>query len=355
MSDAGNKGPMDKTSLLSFRFELLRWFDAKKRALPWREVVDPYRVWISEVMLQQTRVAVVVNYYPRFLERFPAPERLARAREESVLAAWSGLGYYRRARGLHAAAKIVVREYGGAFPQTAEEWRKLPGIGRYTAAAIASIAFGEKCAVVDGNVERVLGRVMGEGNPHVSPLRSDRPNLGRVSVPGKPHVSCANVGHQGKWETAQQLLSPERPGDFNQAMMELGAMVCTPVRPLCGECPVARLCRTKGAVNGKTSEARKKMDVSYALSTRKQQVYLTKRSTTASLMASMWELPESDNNRPADHLFRLRHSITDTDYSVAVVRQSEPNDGEWVAYAQLPRFALTGLTRKILRKARIIE
>lgn len=328
----------DKIHLSTFRRELLQWFDANKRDLPWRKDGDPYRVWVSEVMLQQTRVAVVVSYYPRFVERFPDVRTLARAREESVLTEWSGLGYYRRARGLHAAAKIVDREYGGVLPGSAEEWRKLPGIGRYTAAAIASISFGEKCAVVDGNVERVLSRVMG---------------------PTLSHVSCANVGHPTKraWEMAQQLLSPERPGDFNQAMMELGAVVCTPARPLCGECPVARLCRTQGPVKGRTAEARKKMEIRYALSTLKRQVYLTKRSATASLMAGMWELPAPDDSRPIEPLFKLRHSITDTDYSVAVVRQSEPRDaaGEWVPYARVPRLALTGVTRKILLKAGIIQ
>jgi A/G-specific adenine glycosylase len=350
MSDVEKNDPFDGMSVLSFRSQLLQWFDANKRDLPWRKDLDPYRVWVSEIMLQQTRVAVVASYYPRFLERFPDVGTLARSREESVLAAWSGLGYYRRARGLHASAKIVVREYGEKFPESAEQWRKLPGIGRYTAAAIASISFGEKCAVVDGNVERVLGRVLGEGNPHVSPLRcADRGNVGHQGV------GCQGVGHQEKWEIAQQLLSPERPGDFNQAMMELGATVCIPARPLCGECPVASMCRTQGAVKNRTTEARKKREVSYALWTHRRQVYLTKRSATVALMAGMWELPKSDEERSSEHLFKLRHSITDTDYTVAVVRQSEPRDGEWVPHARLSRLALTGLTRKILRKAGIIE
>ena len=144
-----------------FRTQLLAWYDAHARALPWRESHDPYRVWLSEVMLQQTRVAAVIAHYHEFLRRFPTVERLARAREASVLAAWSGLGYYRRARRLHAAAKLVACENGGEFPQTTAGLRKLPGVGRYTSAAIASIAFGEPVAVVDGNVERVLQRLLG--------------------------------------------------------------------------------------------------------------------------------------------------------------------------------------------------
>ena len=150
------------TRTLRFRKNLLAWYAHNARILPWRESRDPYRVWLSEIMLQQTRVAAVIGHYAEFLRRFPTVKKLAAAREASVLAAWSGLGYYRRARMLHAAAKVVVRELGGKFPRTGEDWRELPGIGRYSAAAIASIAFAEPVAVVDGNVERVLQRVSGQ-------------------------------------------------------------------------------------------------------------------------------------------------------------------------------------------------
>src|SRR5271167_2667027 len=145
-----------------FQLRLLEWFDRHKRDLPWRRDRDPYRVWLSEIMLQQTRVAAVTEHYERFLRRFPSIEKLASAREATVLAAWSGLGYYRRARMLHAAAKEIVKEHGGKFPEKAEDLLALPGIGRYTASAIASIAFAEPVAVVDGNVERVLQRVRGK-------------------------------------------------------------------------------------------------------------------------------------------------------------------------------------------------
>ena len=151
-----------KLDAADFREKLLAWYDAHARDLPWRKNRDPYRVWVSEIMLQQTRVAAVIEHYHEFLRRFPTVEKLAAAREATVLAAWSGLGYYRRARMLRAAAKVIVRERAGELPRTAEEWRGLPGIGRYTAAAISSIAFGQPVAVVDGNVERVLQRIHGK-------------------------------------------------------------------------------------------------------------------------------------------------------------------------------------------------
>src|SRR5271167_3480151 len=154
---------LNSSTLRKLRNDLLGWYGQNQRELPWRQDTDPYRVWVSEIMLQQTRVASVLDHYARFLRRFPTVQALAAAREPSVLAAWSGLGYYHRARRMHQAAKVIARERKGKFPLTAEEWRELPGIGRYTAAAIASIAFGESVAVVDGNVERGLARMEGCG------------------------------------------------------------------------------------------------------------------------------------------------------------------------------------------------
>ena len=209
---------MPATSYAALRRKLLAWYDGNQRDLPWRRTRDPYHIWLSEIMLQQTRVAAVVVYYERFLLRFPTVAALAAADEADVLAQWSGLGYYRRARMLHTAAQIVVAEYAGRLPQSAAELCKLSGIGRYTAAAIASIAFGERVAVVDGNVERVLSRV--EGNAQIS------------------IAAC--------WHRAEQWLSPSRPGDFNQAIMELGATVCLPGQPLCGQCPIRKWCATQG-------------------------------------------------------------------------------------------------------------
>src|SRR6266850_4786615 len=220
-----------------FGRRVLIWYERHRRDLPWRESRDPYRVWLSEIMLQQTRVAAVIEHYNEFLRRFPTVQKLARAREASVLAAWSGLGYYRRARMLHAAAKVIVREHLGKLPSTAAGLRELPGIGRYTAAAIASIAFGEPVAVVDGNVERVVQRMSGERLPD-----------------------------ERLWAVASDLLVRERPGDFNQAMMELGATVCTPRTPVCLTCPVVEMCSTRGELEGSAKAARqKKREINYVL------------------------------------------------------------------------------------------
>lgn len=205
-----------------FRRQLLAWFSAHKRDLPWRKTKDPYRIWLSEIMLQQTRVAVVAPYYSRFLARFPNLPALARARTDAVLQRWAGLGYYSRARNLHRAAKEILASHSGRFPRSYEAALSLPGIGRYTATAVLSIAYGEPLAVLDGNVARVLAR------------------LGAVR---------GNLRKPATWkrldEAAQNLLAREAPGDWNQAMMELGATVCTPKSPRCSDCPVSRWCRAR--------------------------------------------------------------------------------------------------------------
>ncbi len=317
-----------------FREALLRWYDLHKRDLPWRTNQDPYRVWVSEIMLQQTRVAVVIAYYERFIERFPDVRALARAREASVLAAWSGLGYYRRARAMHEAAKILVKRHDGRFPETAKTLEKLPGVGRYTAAAVASIAFGEPVAVVDGNVERVLDRIRGT----------------QASI----ERQATKASH---WDAAQDLLSQQRPGDFNQAMMEFGATVCSPANPLCGECPVIVLCKTKGAIKTTLRGLRKKKESAYAIWTERPKVYLVQRARDSSLMPGMWELPALDEKVDHVHLFTLRHSITDSDYSVSVAKQraKRKQNGRWFPYESVSQLPLTGVTRKILAKLKIIE
>jgi A/G-specific adenine glycosylase len=318
--------PISRRSKENFRRNLLAWFDANKRDLPWRKDRDPYRVWVSEIMLQQTRVAAVIDHYRRFLRRFPSVEKLAAARESSVLAAWSGLGYYRRARMLHAAAK-QVKQHSARFPESAAELQHLPGIGRYTAAAIASIAFNEPVAVVDGNVERVLERISGK-----------------------------RVSGEVAWELAGELLGPERPGDFNQAMMELGATICLPKQPKCLICPITELCATRGELrrDGNGYRQRKK-DIFVALHCRESEVYLVQRPREATLMPLMWELPEI--SEPAEVVsLTLRHSITVTDYKVHVIQATNPArvDGRWVAKTKVTQLPLTGLTRKILRASHII-
>jgi A/G-specific adenine glycosylase len=332
------KGQQPVTGLLSdssrlFRKNLLAWYDLHKRELPWRPSRDPYRVWISEIMLQQTRVAAVVEHYQEFLRRFPTVEKLAAAREASVLAAWSGLGYYRRARMMRAAAKVIVREHGGKFPATERALRELPGIGRYTAAAIASIAFDEPVAVVDGNVERVLQRVAGK-----------------------------RLAGEELWTEANRLLDANRPADFNQAMMELGATVCTPRAPACLTCPVVELCATRGELpNAARVAPQKKREIHYALKcrngdVRECEVFLVQRPRDASLMPGMWELPELASMNGDVPAFTLRHSITITDYTVRVWRgvATPTNFGKWITAERLPKIALTGLARKILRKAEML-
>ncbi len=201
------------------RRELLAWYDRNRRELPWRKTSDPYSIWVSEVMLQQTRVETVLSYYERFLARFPDAHALARASEDEVLASFSGLGYYRRARLLHRGVRELVERYGGAMPEDPAARRALPGVGRYTAGAIGSICFDREEAVVDGNVARVLSRVF-----------SLEQEIG----------SAAST--RALWEHADELVKGERPGSFNQALMELGARVCIPKAPRCEQCPIAAFC-----------------------------------------------------------------------------------------------------------------
>lgn len=198
---------------------LLDWYDANARTLPWRGIHDPYRTWVSETMLQQTRVETVLGYYARFLERFPTVQALAEAPQDDVLKLWEGLGYYSRARNLHKGAKQVVMEHGGVIPQEVEALRKISGVGPYTAGAIASIAYERAVPAVDGNVIRVVSR-----------LRGIRENVGIPSV------------RRMIEQTAAEMVSPDRPGDFNQALMDLGATVCVPGTPACEKCPLAMLC-----------------------------------------------------------------------------------------------------------------
>lgn len=200
------------------------WFDRVARDLPWRRTRDPYAIWLSEVMLQQTRVETVIPYYERFLARFPTVRELAAAELDQVLALWSGLGYYRRARGLHLCAREVTERHAGAFPGEVEALRALPGVGAYTAGAIASIAFDRRAPLVDGNVARVLARLEGIDED----IRS-------------------TAGVRRLWEAAARLVPADRPGRFNQALMELGATVCTPRGPRCGACPVNGVCAARAA------------------------------------------------------------------------------------------------------------
>ena len=318
---------------------LLEWYDAARRDLPWRRTRDPYAIWVSEIMLQQTRVAVVVERYQEFMRAFPTVFALAGAAEQDVLALWSGLGYYRRARMLHSAAQAVAAA-GGVMPSSARELRALPGIGGYTAAAVASIAYNEPVAVVDGNVERVLCRVAGWD---------------------------AQGGHTVKvQELAGRLVDPHRPGDYNQAMMELGATVCLPRNPQCLVCPLAEFCRTRGEHRTAPRARRVIREAGCALCIRRSEssealdaVLLEQRPAHVTVMPGLWELPWLRQIPNGDARLTVRHAIMNVTYVVRVRDVAEDQlpqaavsggDRRWVPLHQAKSMALTGLARKILNR-----
>jgi len=208
----------------TLRRRLLAWYAQHARDLPWRQSRDPYRVWISEIMLQQTQVATVRDYFTRFVRQFPNVQKLATADEQDVLRLWEGLGYYRRARQLHAAARKIVDEHNGRFPDTVESLRELPGIGRYTAGAIASIAFDRRAPILEANTIRLLSRLIAYGD---DPL--------------------ATAGQRLLWQVAEEILPQKNVAQFNQALMELGSLVCTPSEPNCVECPLSSVCAARAA------------------------------------------------------------------------------------------------------------
>lgn len=303
----------------TFRRRLLEWYDEKARDLPWRRTRDPYRIWISEIMLQQTRVAAVIPYYHRFLERFPDVAALASAEEPEVLALWSGLGYYSRARNLLRAARMI--HAAGRFPRTCDELRSLPGIGEYTAAAVASIAFGESRAAVDGNVRRVLSR-----------------------------VSC---GAEDPAKLAEKLLDRQRPGDFNQALMELGATVCLSRSPQCDACPLARDCQARKQDRQAEFPVRRpraprhRLRLTLGLVRRRGGVLFVHEN-------GFWNLPHVDgvaDFHKGRELGRFRHSILNRDYEVAVLEgrfRKSPPGARRLAPEQWVRLPLATLARKAL-------
>jgi A/G-specific adenine glycosylase len=270
------------------RTQLLQWFDRSKRDLPWRESNEPYGVWVSEVMLQQTQVERVVRYWTKFVERFPNVKSLAAAELSDVLGLWAGLGYYSRARNLHLAAKELVARFGGELPDSLDALLTLPGFGRYTAGAVASIAFELEAPLVDGNVARVLSRL----------LELD-------GVPGE------KAREASLWAAAEVLVSGSRPGDWNQALMELGATVCVPQNPLCLVCPVRTSCRALAAdrvdelPRPKKPTKRKRLEFVVAVARRGDEVLLGRREEKG-LFGGLWELPGAELAPGADGDFVLQ-------------------------------------------------
>jgi A/G-specific adenine glycosylase len=352
---------LEPTHVRRLQARLLSWYANAKRDLPWRRTRDPYAVWISETMLQQTRTTTVIPFYERFLAALPTVGALAEAPQQQVLALWSGLGYYRRARMLHAAAKHVVTAHGSRLPEAVEELRGLQGVGAYTAGAIASIAFGRRAAVVDGNVARVLARLYS--------IEDD--------------VRAAR-GNAGMWALAQRLVDRlhGESGDWNQALMELGATVCLPREPRCDECPVRGQC--SGRANGIAEQLPRMSRKGRPLTVQRVAVVLASparvvlaRRRVDLLFGGLWEPPSTDGEigplaarlqvdlRGLDHVGDVVHVLSHRRMEVKVMRGALARKGrfllpgpdydavERVAHAHLGERPQASLTRKILEVANV--
>ena len=336
----------------TIRRRLLEWFDGAERDLPWRRTKDPYRIWLSESMLQQTRVEAVIPYYNRFLERFPTLRALAVADEQDVLREWAGLGYYARARHLKRAAEQMLREHGGTVPRDAAALRALPGIGRYTSGAIRSIAFNEPAAIVDANVKRVIARLVAE-----------------------PTLPDADI-----WTKAEELVPDETPGRFNQALMELGAILCTPRNPDCQACPLRQSCRaaSHGDPERYPAPGRKKPPREIALTSgivnRGPKLLLLRRPSNG-ILGGLWEVPTEEGTsvqalvdtlrartgletQPGELLGEVRHGLTHRAFTLQLftlnllksrLRPGLKQAARWCTRTTLADLPLSTLTNKVLR------
>jgi A/G-specific adenine glycosylase len=322
---------------------LLAWYARARRDLPWRRSRDPYRVWVSEIMLQQTQVERVKDFFVRFIAAFPDVRALARAEEHDVLRLWEGLGYYRRARQLHAAAKVIVAEHGGRFPYTVDGLRSLPGIGRYTAGAIASIAFDVPAPIVEANSRRVIARLAGHAK--------------RLDGPG---------GDTPIWEIAERLVPKTGPGRFNQAVMDLGALVCTPERPLCTACPLAACCvanqtnRTATIPMKAARRETKQLRETAVVIWRGGRVLLERRGPEE-WWAGLWDFPRQATSQALAplgcgkprRLGRITHTVTHHKITLEIVECAAARAGRtaanraWVPVAKLATLAMTAPGRRI--------
>ncbi|MBL8878307.1 MAG: A/G-specific adenine glycosylase [Phycisphaerales bacterium] len=366
----GDESDTNERSLISaarqIHSALLRWYDKSRRALPWRETSDPYRVWLSEVMLQQTRVETVIDYYARFTRTFPTVQALAIAPLDDVLRLWSGLGYYSRAKNLHAAARAIVNQYDGEFPTDAAALRALPGVGRYTAGAIASIAFGRRAAVVDGNVKRVLARL----------LNLQTPIDDRAVV-------------EGLWLVAEALTPARRPGDFNQAIMELGATVCLPRQPACAMCPLRAHCAalrkdSVASVPARVSKRPPRLIEAAALAVWRDDRLLAMPRPPRGLLGGLWRLPQIDGISPgatpreiaeafgdahglrveaARFVGEVKHQFTHRTLCLRIhaaaaaagARWGGVKSGRWVTPAEFELLPISTLDRRVIEVVRAAE
>ena len=339
-----------------FASKLLAWYRDNKRVLPWRGHPDPYAVWVSEIMLQQTRVEAVIPYFERWMNRFPTINALAQASEQDILNLWEGLGYYSRARNLHKAAKIVLEQHHGELPRDLDALRGLPGIGRYTVGAIASMAFGMDEPTLDGNIRRVLARVFDVNQPADSP-----------------------TGEKILWELAAKHLSKGEAGDYNQALMDLGATICLPKNPRCLICPVMKLCKARelGIQEERPVTKPKKKIPHYvhvvAVIEKNGRVLLAKRPSKGSL-GGMWEFPNARVNgdpakaltktiqtatrlkvRRKDALKLVEHayshfSVTVHPFRCDLISKSENKNLKWIRVGELEEYPMGRIDRQIARQ-----
>jgi A/G-specific adenine glycosylase len=326
----------------SIRRALLAFYRQHKRDLPWRRSQDPYAIWVSEIMLQQTQVQTVAPRFGQFLHQFPTVAALAAADESTVCEAWAGLGYYRRARHLHKAARVLVAEHGGVLPSSAAELRRLPGIGAYTAAAVASIAFGEKIAAVDGNLMRVLSRVF------ALPGRADDP------------VLIASVRSH-----AERLVQGARPGDVNQALMDIGATLCRAEGAECAPCPLRETCRAQAEgrpshyPGKKKATSRKALPVAFAWIERAGEVLLEQRALDG-LWPGLWQLPSAEGRAAkaalgkrlgttlGSALARVAHTLSHRDVTATVYRATAAAQAGQRWWRDPLSAPLSGLARKAI-------